>query len=64
MTVRGTTCDVAGELVGITSTRIGSDVDHRIEINTDGQVNVRGKGQDLAELRGREQLSCRVTRSP
>lgn len=39
----GTTCDVAGELVGITGKRIGIDADHRIEIGTDGQVNVRGK---------------------
>ena len=39
----GTVCDIAGEVVSIDAKRVGIDADHRIEIGTPGQVNVRGK---------------------
>ncbi|MCB9719221.1 MAG: type VI secretion system tip protein VgrG [Myxococcales bacterium] len=42
-TMSGTVCELAGEVVSIDAKRVGIDADHRIEIGTPGQVNVRGQ---------------------
>jgi type VI secretion system secreted protein VgrG len=43
--IKGSTCEVAGETVDINGKRVGIDADARIEITTQGQVNVVGQEQ-------------------
>ncbi|MEX1365576.1 MAG: type VI secretion system tip protein TssI/VgrG [Nannocystaceae bacterium] len=43
MHIKGSTCEVGGQVVSVRGNRVGIDADARIGINTPGQVNVIGR---------------------
>jgi len=42
-TIKGSTCEVGGEVVSVRGNRVGIDAEARVEISTPGQVNIRGQ---------------------